>query len=151
MPSPFQILQPPGYVVILRTQRMWWRTVPLDGRQHIAGTASASAGKGDQAAGRATRLHRDGQPQRPFVARRNWTAWSRIGAREVERLTPIDGESFRYEATVTDPAAFTSPWTLGMDMRRMSTELLEVACLEDDQDLPHLKDVRDEFRRNQKK
>jgi hypothetical protein len=67
----------------------------------------------------------------------------------VERLTPIDGDTFRYEATVTDPASFTRPWTLRMDMRRLPSELLEVACLEDDQDLPHLKDVRDAARRKQ--
>ena len=34
VPSPFQILQPPGYVVLLY-ERMSWRQVPLDGRAHL--------------------------------------------------------------------------------------------------------------------
>ena len=33
-PSPYQILQPPGYVVML-FERMSWRQVPLDGRAHL--------------------------------------------------------------------------------------------------------------------
>ena len=34
VPSPMQILQPPGYVVML-FERMSWRIIPLDGRAHI--------------------------------------------------------------------------------------------------------------------
>ena len=34
-PSPFQILQPPGHVLLL-FERMNWRIVPLDGRAHLA-------------------------------------------------------------------------------------------------------------------
>ena len=34
VPSPVQILQPPGYVVML-FERMSWRIIPLDGRAHI--------------------------------------------------------------------------------------------------------------------
>src|SRR5215468_1512361 len=33
-PSPYQILQPPGYVVLL-FERMSWRIIPLDGRPHV--------------------------------------------------------------------------------------------------------------------
>src|SRR5215475_5489594 len=36
-PSPYQILQPPGYVVLL-FERMSWRIIPLDGRPHIPDT-----------------------------------------------------------------------------------------------------------------
>ena len=67
----------------------------------------------------------------------------------VERYTPLNADTLQYEATMTDPKVFTRPWTLRMDMRRLPSELLEVACLEDDQDLPHLKDVRDAARRKQ--
>ena len=33
-----------------------------------------------------------------------------------------------------------------MPFDRQEEELLEVACLEDEGDLPHLKDIRDEYR-----
>jgi len=69
----------------------------------------------------------------------------------VERFIPVDGNNLRYEATVTDPGAYTRPWTLAMPLRRQNSELLEVACLEDDQDLKHLKDIRDAARAAAKK
>ena len=69
----------------------------------------------------------------------------------VERFIPVDGNNLRYEATVTDPGAYTRPWTIAMPLRRQNSELLEVACLEDDQDLKHLKDIRDAARAAAKK
>jgi hypothetical protein len=44
---------------------------------------------------------------------------------------------------------FTSPWTIEMDFNRNDDEILEVACHEDNQDLEHLRDVRDEWRAQQ--
>ena len=44
---------------------------------------------------------------------------------------------------MTDPVAYTRPWTITVPFNRQKSELLEVACLEDNQDLQHLKDVRD--------
>ena len=68
----------------------------------------------------------------------------------VERFIPVDADTIRYEATVTDPGAYTRPWTIAMPLRRQQGELLEVACHEDNQDLQHLKDVRDEARRRKR-
>ena len=64
----------------------------------------------------------------------------------VERFTPVDADRIDYQATVTDPIVYTRPWTIAMPLNRQPGELLEVACLEDNQDLPHLKEVRDAFR-----
>ena len=69
----------------------------------------------------------------------------------VERFIPVDGETIRYEATVNDPGAYTRPWTIMMPLRRQNGELLEVACHEDNQDLKHLKDIRDAARAAGKK
>ena len=51
---------------------------------------------------------------------------------------------------MTDPIVYTRPWTIAFPLNRQADELLEVACLEDDQDLPHLKDVRDAARAGKK-
>ena len=64
----------------------------------------------------------------------------------MERFTPVDAGTINYQATVTDPIVYTRPWTIAMPLRRQPDELLEVACLEDNQDLQHLKDLRDEAR-----
>jgi len=69
----------------------------------------------------------------------------------VERLMPTDADTIVYTATVTDPLVYTRPWTIRMPLKRKAEELLEVACHEDNQDLQHLKDVRDAFRAEQKK
>ena len=36
----------------------------------------------------------------------------------VERLTRTDADTIVYEGTVTDPTAFTAPWTITTPMKR---------------------------------
>jgi hypothetical protein len=144
VPSPLQILQPPGYVVILH-ERMSWRAIPMDGRAHLPDHMRLwqgdSVGKweGDTLVIETTNL--------------NGKAWlNEVGeiqshaARVLERLTPIDADTIHYEATVSDPLVYTRPWTISFPIKRQKDELLEVACHEDNQDLQHLKDIRDEAR-----
>jgi hypothetical protein len=69
----------------------------------------------------------------------------------VERFIPTDLGRITYRATVTDPVAYTRPWTIEIPLNRTEDELLEVACHEDNGDLHHLKDVRDEYRAQQRK
>jgi hypothetical protein len=66
--------------------------------------------------------------------------------RVIERFTPINGDRINYQATVSDPLVYTRPWTVAFALNRQKDELLEVACHEDNQDLQHMKDVRDAAR-----
>ncbi|MCU1336754.1 MAG: hypothetical protein JWO19_2335 [Bryobacterales bacterium] len=149
VPSPLQILQPPGYVVLL-FERMSWRVIPLDGRPHIPDNVrlwqgdSVGRWEGDTLVVDTTNL--------------NGKAWlNEVGdvvshaERVVERFIPVDAGKITYRATVTDPIVYTRPWTIEIPLNRGTEELLEVACHEDNGDLQHLKDVRDEFRAQQKK
>ena len=43
---------------------------------------------------------------------------------------------------MTDPVVYTRPFTIEVPLNRQPGEMLEVACLEDNQDLQHLKDVQ---------
>lgn len=149
VPSPFQILQPPGYVLLL-FERMSWRQVPLDGRAHIPDGIRLWQG---DSVGRW-----EGDTLVIETKNLNGKTWlDELGgvithnATVVERFIPQDAENIRYEATVTDPAAYTRPWTIMIPLKKQDSELLEVACLEDDQDLQHLKDVRDAARAAAKK
>jgi hypothetical protein len=148
-PSPFHILQPPGYVVIL-FERMSWRQIPLDGRSHLPDALRLWQG---DSVGRW-----DGDRLVVETANLNGKTWlDELGgvithqAKVTERFIPVDGDTIRYEATVNDPGAYTRPWTIMMPLRRQNSELLEVACHEDNQDLGHLKDVRDAAREAAKK
>jgi hypothetical protein len=144
VPSPLHILQPPGYVVILH-ERMSWRVIPLDGRPHLADHLRLWQG---DSLGRW-----EGDTLVIETRNLNGKAWlNEVGEivshaeRVVERLTPLDADTIHYEATVYDPLVYTRPWTIAFPINRIDGELLEVACLEDDQDLQHLKDIRDAAR-----
>jgi len=148
VPSPFQILQPPGYVVILH-ERMSWRIIRLSGNHlpdNIRLWQGDSIGRweGDTLVVETTNM--------------NGKTWlNEVGEvvshaqKIVERFAPIADGKMTYRATVSDPIPYTKPWTIELPLNRENEELLEVACHEDNVDLEHLKDVRDEYRAKQKK
>jgi hypothetical protein len=141
VPSPVHILQPPGYVVFLH-ERMSWRSVPLDGRAHLPDVIRLWQG---DSVGRW-----EGDTLVIETKNLNGKTWlNEVGEivshaeQVVERLTPIDADTITYRATVTDPIVYTRPWTIELPLRRQAGDLLEVACHEDNQDLQHLKDVKE--------
>ncbi len=141
VPSPFQIVQTSGYVLFL-FERMSWRIVPLDGRAHLPDRMrlwqgdSVGRWEGDTLVVETTNF--------------NGKSWlNEVGEiisyteRVVERFTAVDADTINYEATITDPVVYARPWTIAFPMQRQKGELIEAACHEDDQDLAHLKAVRD--------
>jgi hypothetical protein len=49
--------------------------------------------------------------------------------RTLERLTRVDSNTMRYEATIDDPGAYSKPWTGGFNLRwEAGTELFEYVC-----------------------
>jgi hypothetical protein len=149
VPSPMQILQPPGYVVIL-FERMSWRQIPLDGRRHLPDNIRLWQG---DSVGRW-----EGDTLVVETRNLNGKTWlNEVGdvvshaQTVVERFIPLDGDNVTYRATVTDPIVYTRPWTIEIPLSRQQDELLEVACHEDNGDMQHLKEVRDAYRAEQKK
>jgi hypothetical protein len=147
-PSPYQILQPPGYIVML-FERMSWRQIPLDGRNHIPD--DIRLWQGDSVG------HWEGDTLVIDSTNFNGKAWlNEVGEivshaeHVVERITPIDADNMTYRATITDPVVYTRPWTIEIGLRRQDDEILEIACHEDNGDLQHLKDARDLYRAEQK-
>jgi hypothetical protein len=144
VPSPFQILQPPGYLVVL-FERMSWRQIPIDNRRHIPDTVRLWHG---DSVGRW-----EGDTLVVETKNLNGKAWLNEAGEivshaetVVERFTPVNADTIRYQATVTDPIVYTRPWTIEVMFNRGEGELLEVACLEDDQDLQHLKEIKEAAR-----
>jgi hypothetical protein len=146
-PSPYQILQPPGYLVILM-ERMAWRIIPIDPtRKHPPD--NVRLWQGDSIG------HWDGDTLVVETTNNNGKTWMNeagdvisYAATAVERFTPVDANTIDYKVTITDPVVMTRPYTLGFEMRRQDGEILEVACHEDNQDLEHLKHVKEEARKN---
>jgi hypothetical protein len=148
VPQPVHILQPPGYVVVL-FERMSWRHIALNARPPLPN--HVRSWQGDS--------HGRWEGDTLVVESRNFNgkAWlNEVGdivshmQTVVERFTPIDDDTIIYRATVTDPIPYTRPWTIEVPMHRKADELLEVACHEDNEDLEHLKHVRDEYRAGQR-
>jgi hypothetical protein len=142
VPSPFHILQPEGFVVVL-FERMAWRQIPLSNRPHLPDTMRFWQG---DSVGRW-----EGDTLVVDTKNLNGKTWlNEAGeilsyeATVVERFIPVNADTIRYQATVTDPKVYTRPWTIEVMFNRQADgELLEVACLEDDQDLQHLKDIKE--------
>ena len=48
----------------------------------------------------------------------------------VERLTRVDGRSLLYEFTITDPNAYTKPWSGAFTIHKTDAPMYEFACHE---------------------
>lgn len=149
VPSPMQIVQTPQYLVLL-FERMSWRVIPLDGRAHVSD--KIRFWQGDSTG------HWDGDTLVVDTTNLNGKTWlNEFGdvvshaEHVVERFIPVSDHKIIYRATVTDPIVYNRPWTIEFPLNQEAEELLEVACHEDNGDLQHLKDIRDEFRALQKK
>ena len=125
----YQILQTPGYVVIVVEMIHDARIIPLDGRPHanqrIRQWLGDSRGRweGDTLVVETTNLAQ--------VAGRTTTVF---GASEtthlVERFTRVDEDTIDYEFTLTDPTEYHSGWTASIPMTDLGGPLYEYACHE---------------------
>jgi hypothetical protein len=56
----------------------------------------------------------------------------------VERITPLDKDTLKYEVTITDPKNFAKPWSVMMPLNRDEGYLmLEYGCQEGNYALPN--------------
>jgi hypothetical protein len=147
VPAPFFIVQNEDFVVEL-FERMSWRQIPLGEGVELPDHMRLWQGN---AAGRW-----EGDTLVVESSHYNGKTWlNEVGdvvshaQTVVERFTPVSATQVIYRATVADPIAYTRPWTIEIPLNRQDDELLEVACHEDNGDLQHLKDVRDEYRATQ--
>jgi hypothetical protein len=144
VPAAFNIIQTSDSIVFLH-ERMSWRIIPLngppDGPGHLPSNIrlwqgdSVGRWEGDSLVIDTTNL--------------NGKTWLNEGgeiisyaAHIVERFTP-SANGLAYEATINDPVVYAKPWTIAFSFRRGNAEMFEVACHEEDRDLPHLKALKD--------
>jgi hypothetical protein len=133
----FQILQVPGYVILLYGSSNGARVIPLDGRAHIGGNIKLWAG---DSVG-----HWDGHTLVVDVTNINehgWYDWAgNFHSNElhlVERWKLVDSKTIDYEVTSDDPKVFTRPWTMKLEYARnknQNAEQLESACYEGEKDI----------------
>ena len=118
-----QILQTPGYVVILNEMVHNARVIPLDGRSRhgLRQWSGESHGRWEG---------------ETFVVE-TWNfvqetslRGSTKDTRVVERFRRVDSDTVMYEFTVEDPNTYANPWTALVPLRRTDGPLFEYACHE---------------------
>jgi hypothetical protein len=144
----YQILQIPGYVVLLYEWNHMFRYIPLDGRPHVSPNIKMPMGD--------SRGRWEGNTLVVDVTNFTDTTWT-VGhgappegapasaintghgvfnteaLHVVERFTLIDADTIQYEATIEDPKVFTRPWTIRFNAFTRAPadhQLFEYACHE---------------------
>ena len=133
----YQILQTPGYVVILHEMIHEARIIPIDGRPHL--DKSIRLWTGDP------RGHWEGDTLVVETTNFNGKGWIATNAASgrirgvphsdalhlVERFTRVDADTINYEVTIEDPNIYTRPWTVAIPLSRdESYQMFEYACHE---------------------
>ena len=128
----YEIIQSPGQVAIRYEMIHETRVIQLDGRAHAPDAIRTYMGD--------ARGHFEGSTL--VVETTNFTDKTAIGVngngtpnstalKLVERFTPIDAKTLRWEATVNDPKTWTRPWTFAMPLTRDASQaVFEYACHE---------------------
>jgi hypothetical protein len=128
-----QVVQTPGYVVIVSEMIHDARVIPIDGRPHAPAVIQSWLGD--------SRGRWDGATL--VVETRNFTSKSAFrGASEhlrlTERFTRLDADTIDYRFTVEDPTTWTRPWTVSFPLVRSDARIYEYACHEGNYGLQHI-------------
>jgi len=118
-----QIVQAPGYVVIFNEMIHNARIIPTDGRPH--GTLPQWTGD--------SRGRWDGDTlvvDTINFRRETSLPGSTAATHLVERFTRVAPDTISYAFTVTDPTAYTQPWTAVEPLQAIDERLYEYACHE---------------------
>jgi hypothetical protein len=131
----FQILQNGASVVILTEMIHAARTIPLDGRPHIAANIQQLAGdsrghwEGDTLVVDSTNFSAETNFRGPPATARQ-DIFSSPQLHVIERFTRVSDDTIVYRFTVDDPGTWTKPWSGETLMRKAAGPIFEYACHE---------------------
>lgn len=128
----YQILQVPGYVVILIEMIHDVRIIPLDNRPHLPQDVRQLLGD--------SRGHWEGSTL--VVDTTNFTDLTHFRGADrnlhlIERFTRTDPNTVLYQFTVDDPTAFTKQWSGEVPMSKFAGPIYEYACHEGNYAVPN--------------
>jgi len=128
----YQIVQTPGYVVMMIEFTHAYRIIPLGVRPHVGDALKLWQGD--------SRGHWEGNTLVVEVTNHNDRTWFDIigdfhsdALKVVERWTLVSTDRIDYEATIEDPKVYTRPWKIVFTAARNTQkgfELMEHACHE---------------------
>jgi hypothetical protein len=141
----YQIVQTPGYVVIVHEMIHDARIIPIDRGSHPPNDVKLWNGD--------SRGHWEGQTLVVDTTNFNGRSWIATNAASgrikgvmetealhlVERFTRVDANTINYEATITDPVMYAKPWKVSVPlMRDPDYRIFEYACHEGNRVVEHV-------------
>jgi hypothetical protein len=134
-PSPFFIVQHPNALAILFENHNIYRIIYLDGRSHPEDINEYSTFMGHSIGkweGDTLVVDTTG------INDRTWLDSNGMEHSDKLRLTERfqkSGDIIKYSVTYTDPVFFTRPWTISLELKRLTdTRLIEYVCLDNEKD-----------------
>ena len=126
----YEIVQIPGYVIIVYEMIHDTRIIPLDGRPHLPSAMRQYLGdsrgrwEGDTLVVETTNFHPNGNPMGGYFT------LSDQNLRLIERFRRTAADTLEYTFTVDNPTMWTKPWTAVIYWKASKGEVLEYACHE---------------------
>jgi hypothetical protein len=133
----YQIVQIPGYVVILYEMIHETRIIPLDGRPHVSANIrlwngdSRGRWEGNTLVVDTTNYNNKGSIGTSAATARIKGIPQSEALHVVERFTRTAADTINYEVTIDDPPMYTRPWKVAFPLTRAENyRIYEYACHE---------------------
>ena len=140
----YQIIQIPGYVIIVYEMIHETRIIPLDGRPHVGANIRLWSGdprghfEGNTLVVETTNFNDKGVIASSAAAGRIRGIPHSEQLTVVERFSRVSEDVINYSVTITDPKVYTGPWTVALPLNRDPTYVIyEYACHEGNLALPN--------------
>ena len=139
-----QIIQIPGYVVIVFEMIHETRIIPIDGRAKLGAGIKQWNGEprgrweGNTLVVESTNYNSKGSIATSAATGRIRGIPQSESMTVVERFTRTDENTIDYSVTITDPKVYSKPWTVKLPLNRDDTyEMFEYSCHEGNYALPN--------------
>jgi hypothetical protein len=123
--SYYQIVQAPGYVVVMMEAIHDARIIPMDGRPHLPAGMQTWNGdsRGRWEGGTLVVDTTNFSPKDSFLG-------SGENRHLIERFSRVAPDEIRYEITLDDPTTWSRPWTAALRLKQTQDQIYEMACHE---------------------
>ncbi|HEX5110848.1 MAG TPA: hypothetical protein VFV95_20495 [Vicinamibacterales bacterium] len=140
----YQIIQIPGYVVMVFEMIHETRIIPIDGRPRLGEAIKQWNGEprgrweGDTLVVESTNYNNKGSIATSAATGRIRGIPQSESMRVLERFTRVDANTINYSVTIDDPKVYTKPWTVALPLNRDdSYQMFEYSCHEGNYALPN--------------
>jgi len=140
----YEIIQIPGYVVMVFEMIHETRIIPIDGRPRLGAAIKQWNGEprgrweGNTLVVESTNYNSKGSIATSAATGRIRGIPQTDNMTVVERFTRTDANTIEYSVTITDPKVYTQPWTVKLPLNRDDTyQMFEYSCHEGNYALPN--------------